>query len=293
MAAISGAVLAAGSFALTGHTRNTSPAWVATVTDTVHVVAGATWFGGLVLLACALWWGRERSPADRAALIARFSTAAALVLAAVAVSGLVLGWFEVRAVRAITGSTYGWLLVAKVGVVAAVAGVAAWNRWGLLPSLQADPDGENAEWAAGRLRRTITLEATGLVVAVALTALLVNVTPGRVEAGVDTAYTTTVPIGDGTVDVILDPNRVGRNVLHLYLADAVGAPAEAEQVTVEMTLPSADIGPIERTTVDVGSGHWLLDTNDLTIGGRWQFDVLARRDQFTEDRATFEVVVNR
>ncbi|MGH9118551.1 MAG: copper resistance CopC/CopD family protein [Acidimicrobiales bacterium] len=293
VAALAGALLAAGSFALTGHTRNTSPAWVATVTDAVHAIAGAAWFGGLVVLAACLWWRRATSPADRAALIVRFSTAAAVVLAAVAASGLTLGWFEVRAVRAITGTTFGWLLTAKVGVVAAVVGLAAWNRWGLLPAVQADIDGDDGARAAGRLRRTVTLEAAGLAVAVALTALLVNVTPARVEAGVGTSYATTVAIGDGSLDVLLDPNRVGRNVFHLYLADAAGAPDQAEEVSVELTLPSADIGPIRRTAVDVGSGHWLLDSSDLTIGGRWQVDVAARRDRFTEDRATFEVVVNR
>jgi copper transport protein len=288
-----GAAAAAASFALTGHTRVTSPAWLATAADAVHVLAAATWFGGLVLLAVTLALRRRRSISERGTLIVRFSTLAAWVLVVVLAAGLTLTWFEVRAVRAATSTTYGWLLLTKVAIVAFVVALAAWNRWGLLPRLAARDDrDDDGRSAASTLRRTVTAEAGALVAVVALTALLVNVTPARVAAGVGTTFSTTVPLGDGTVNVVVDPNRVGRNSFHLFLAGADGQDAEVEDMMVELSLPAADIGPLQRRPVDIGSGHWLLDTSDLSIGGRWEVDVIARVDQFTEETASVEVLVN-
>jgi copper transport protein len=287
-----GAVVAAGSFALTGHTRVTAPAWLATVADAVHVIAGAAWFGGLVLLAITLAMRRGRPVAERGALIVRYSGLAAWVLVAVVAAGLTLTWSEVRALRAATSTTYGWLLVAKLAVVAFVVGLAAWNRWGLLPRLAAEEDEDDRRSTASLLRRTVTAEALALIVVVALTALLVNITPARIAAGVGTTFSTTVPLGDGSVNIVVDPNRVGRNSFHLFLSDSNGQAGQVEEMTVELSLPAADIGPLQRQPVDIGSGHWLLDTSDLSIGGRWQVDVIALVDQFTEETASVEVLVN-
>jgi copper transport protein len=290
--AVVGAIVAAASFALTGHTRVSAPVWLATTVDAFHLVAVATWFGGLVLLATALVARRARPVGERAVLVVRFSALAAVVLTVVLAAGLTLGWFEVRAVRALTSTTYGWLFLVKVTIVAGVVAVAAWNRWRLLPAVTGDGEDEDRNEAAARLRRAVTFEVAGLVAVVGVTALLVNVTPARVEAGVGTTFSTTVPIGDGSVNVVVDPNRVGRNALHLYLSDATGRPGTAEELAVELSLPAADIGPLRRLPVDIGSGHWLLTTDDLSISGRWRIDVVARVDQFTEETATTEVVVN-
>jgi copper transport protein len=290
-----GAVVAAGSFALTGHTRITAPAWLATTADVVHVVAGAAWFGGLVLLAVTLAMRRRQPVAERGGLIVRFSGLAAWMLVAVVAAGLALTWSEVRALRAATSTTYGWLLVAKLAVVGFVVALAAWNRWGLLPRLASDDEDEDEDdrrSAASLLRRTVTAEALALIAVVALTALLVNVTPARVAAGVGTTFSTTVPLGDGSVNIVVDPNRVGRNSFHLFLSDSNGQAGHVEEMTVELSLPAADIGPLQRQPVDIGSGHWLLDTEDLSIGGRWQVDVVALVDQFTEETASVEVLVN-
>ncbi len=281
VAGLVGAGMAAASFAFSGHTRVGSPAWLATGADIVHVVAVATWFGGLVMLAVSLVLRRGRPVAERAVLIARFSALAAFLLAAVLAAGLTLAWSEVRALRALTSTTYGWLVVAKVAIVAVVVGVAAWNRWGLLPALVDRQEDDGEEWAASRLTRTITVEAVGLVLVVAVTALLVNATPARVEAGVGTTFSTTVPLGDGSANVVVDPNRVGRNALHLYLTDGAGRPISPQDLTVELSLPAADIGPLRRRPVDIGSGHWFLDTEDLSIGGRWRIELVAQMDRFT------------
>ena len=277
------AAVAAGGFAITGHTATTDPRWLVSVTDAVHACAGAVWFGGLIGLAVVLR-ARRADPAGTgaASVVARFSGTAAIALVVVAAAGVTLSWTQVRSLDALTSTTYGRLLMTKVAIVAVVAAIGAWNRYRLVPAIESAPKA-----ATSRLRRTVAAEALAIVVAVGLTAVLVQVTPAR--AALATPFSDTVPLGDGTVNVVVDPAKVGPTSIHLYLLDASGRPFEPESVTLDLSLESAGIGPLEREPFVAGPGHFQLDTNDLTIAGTWTIGVEARIDRF--DQATAEVEV--
>jgi copper transport protein len=145
--ALGGAAIAPVGLVITGHTRTMSPAVVAYASDAAHVVAAGMWSGGLVALLVVV--GRRRRNGDGAGAVeavARFSGWAALALAAVAVTGTTLGWIEVGGLHALTSTSYGKLLMAKVAAVGVVVAGGAWNRFRLLPALvgdgivPADPD---------------------------------------------------------------------------------------------------------------------------------------------------------
>jgi copper transport protein len=286
-----GVVLAAGSFALAGHTRATDIEALAVVSAVVHTVAAAAWFGGLVLLYLTLRGRRdEEDHASTAGMVSRFSTMATGAVVAVGVAGIVLSWSEVRALRALTSTTYGWTLVAKVAVVLVVGLIGAHNRLRVVPAIQRSTSAPRA-WSL--LRHSVRLEALGLVVAIALTAVLVNVTPARSAAGVGEIFSETVPMGDaGSVNIVVDPNRAGRNSVHLYFYDQDGRPAEiAEDVTVTFTLPSEDIGPIVREPFRAGPAHFQIDGNELVTSGRWTIEVTSRVSRFDTATAEVEVLV--
>lgn len=165
-----GAVLALLSLPLAGHTRSAEPAWLILAGDAVHVLAGAVWFGGVLGLLITL---RSSAPADAAArTVSRFSAAALGVVLALAASGTVLAWRILPGPGALTGTGYGRTLLAKIAVVGLVVAVAAWNRYRLLPHV-GDDDGA----ARTRLRRTVGAEAWLLLLAVALTGVLVSQSP--------------------------------------------------------------------------------------------------------------------
>ncbi len=65
----------------------------------------------------------------------------------------------------------------------------------------------------------------------------------------------------------------------------------AGPVKVEFSLPSDDIGPIQRDALPGGSGHYLLDTTDLTIPGVWTITVITRLSEFDQQRTAFSVKV--
>jgi putative copper resistance protein D len=95
----------------------------------LHQLAAAVWVGGLVQLV-ALWALARRDPDAAAAwplLLARFSRAALIAVAALLAAALPLGVRYVGSVEGLIGSGYGSLVVAKVVLTALTLALAAMN----------------------------------------------------------------------------------------------------------------------------------------------------------------------
>lgn len=285
-----GGLVALGSFALTGHTATTQPRWLVVAADLSHTLAAAAWFGGLVLLVVAL--RRRRADDDAvggARLVARYSSLATVAVGLVSVAGLTLAWAQVRALRALTSTTYGWTLVAKVALVVVVLAVGAYNNQRLVPAIR-----RGAERAWPILSRTVRLEVAGLVVVLAITGVLTTIRPARSEAGVGEPFSQYVDLGeDYQVNLTVDPNVAGDNQMHIYLLGDDGRPADAaSELTLGFTMPANDIAPIERTPSPVGPGHWTMSGPELSIPGPWLIRVDARVSEFELLSAEVPVTVN-
>jgi copper transport protein len=288
IAAATGAVVTVGAFALTGHSAGTQPRWLVMTADVVHTTAAAAWFGGLVLLRATL---RRRKDSDDAVggavVVSRFSAMAFWSVVVLSIAGTALGWAEVRALRALTSTAYGWTLVAKVGLVIVILAVAAYNQRKLVPAIQAA--GTEA-WT--RLRSTVRLEVLGLVLVIGITAVLVNLIPARDAAGITGPLSERRPLGEEHfVDITVDPNRVGRNEVHIYVFSNDGRSADAEEISVGLTLPAEDIGPIEREPTPTGPGHWTLTQAELPIAGRWIVTIDVTLTRFEQVQADIPIDV--
>lgn len=291
--ALIGAVAAATSFAFAGHTTASDPRWLVMSSDLVHTATAAAWFGGLVLLTLTLRARRRRDadPVAAGGVVKRFTTMATICVIAVTITGTAMGWAEVRAWRALTTTTYGQLLIAKAAVAVAIALIGAYNHFRLVPALQRATEKGRNVWH--HLLRTVRVEALAMVVVIGLTAVLVNVTPARNAAGIGTIFSKTEALGDDSVNLVVDPNRSGTNSVHLYLLDPTGRPAElAQTVTLELSLPSNQLGPIRRQPFVAGPGHYQLNSGDLSIPGEWTIVVRAQVSKFEEKTAVFNVTVN-
>jgi copper transport protein len=315
LAGVAGLVVL-GSFLVDGHTRTGEPGWLLLLGDAVHLLAGAAWLGGLVVLAGLVRTRRqEDDPIGAADLVSRFSRTAVWSLVAVTVAGTAMSWALVRQPRALTSTDYGWTLLVKVALVVVVILVGAYNNRRLVPavaraatpaggavdttdtSATADADRRarigRAAW--GQLGRTVRFEVAVLVAVLGVTAFLVNLRPAAEEAGITGAFDTLVAIPDTDLqlNLVVDPNRVGFNEIHFYILDRTGRPvSDLQDVRVRLTQPERDIGPIVREPFVAGPGHWQLDGNDLGVPGEWQIELVAGIDRFTEARTTVPVVVN-
>ena len=70
-----------------------------------------------------------------------------------------------------------------------------------------------------------------------------------------------VTLGDaGSVQLTIAPAEAGFNQIHLYTFDPEGRPADiAETVTLELTLPAAQLGPLTREATRAGPAHFQLN----------------------------------
>jgi copper transport protein len=289
-----GGVIALGvALAIAGHTATTSPELLAVGSDAVHVAAASVWFGGVV--GClAVVAARRRAGTSPALVVVRFSGVAAVALGAVVVGGAALGWTQVRSLDALTSTSYGRLLIAKVVVVGLVALLGGVNRSRLVPVLERDRDADEPSGpgvaAAGIIRRTLAAEAVLLVVVLGVTAFLVDVTPAR--SSVAAPFAASADLGDGRVEIDVDPTRAGRTTIHVYAYDEGGQLLDVpEGVELVFALPASDISGLERVPEPTGRGHWTLVGDDLSIGGTWTIEVVARVSLYDELTATFTVPI--
>ncbi|WP_328426219.1 copper resistance CopC/CopD family protein [Streptomyces sp. NBC_00443] len=130
--AIGGTVVAAGlgaSWAMSEHASTGLQAGIAMPVDILHLLAVASWLGGLVALLVALY----RAPADTplpGSAVRRFSRVAFGSVLALVATGIYQSWRQLGSWPAFTGTRYGQLLLVKIGLVVLLVGI-AWisRRW--------------------------------------------------------------------------------------------------------------------------------------------------------------------
>ncbi|MEW1689827.1 copper resistance CopC/CopD family protein [Streptomyces sp. NPDC091265] len=124
-----GAVIAAGiagTWALAEHASTGIQPGIAMPVDVLHLLAVATWLGGLSALLVALY----RTPGITTAAVRNFSRIAFGSVLVITATGIYQSWRQLGSWSALTGTGYGQLLLVKVGLVAVLVGV-AWisRRW--------------------------------------------------------------------------------------------------------------------------------------------------------------------
>ncbi|WP_328977264.1 copper resistance CopC/CopD family protein [Streptomyces canus] len=126
--AVGGTVVAAGlaaSWAMAEHASVGIQAGIAMPVDVVHLLAVATWLGGLTALLVALY--RSDAPIESDA-VRRFSQVAFGSVVALVATGVYQSWRQLGSWSAFTGTRYGQLLLVKIGLVALLVGIAFISR---------------------------------------------------------------------------------------------------------------------------------------------------------------------
>ncbi|CAB4726375.1 unannotated protein [freshwater metagenome] len=295
--ALYGGLVVTVSFAVWGHASELTPRVLSLVADAVHATAAALWLGGLVGLLMVLRMRSASTVRSTALIIGRFSRMAFWTVLALAIAGLTLTLTGSNAsLQSLLTTTWGQLVLAKIGLTLIVVIIAAWNRRTLVPSLTAPVEDDPAlpvRWAT--LLRTVRAEALLLVVVVGLTAVLVNTPPARYAA---TATSQRVAISQrvdtGQVELTIDPAVVGSNRVEVRYTDGTGQNINvANSMSIEFSQPSAGVAPITRQVLASEPGVFVIDGNELSVAGTWTITVAVRTGDFSEQRTSFEVPVHR
>ncbi|WP_341926127.1 copper resistance protein CopC [Nocardioides psychrotolerans] len=291
--ATTGAAVAVLAPALVGHTRAFEPVTLLVVTDVVHLAAGATWLGGLVGLAITLplLAHRER---EAALVVSRFSSAAAAVLVLLVATGSLMAWRVLGSWAGLVDTTYGTLLLVKVGIALVVVALAAHNRFRLLPRARSAVGHRERTATYSVVRRTVLAEAGLLAVLLAVTGFLVNQSPrgdAAAAAAAAPSRVTTGSLEDFTVLATLSPGSRGPNTLSLQLQDLAGEPLDgfaAPEVSVRSAQADVDLGlvPVVPTAAGTYAAEVVFPTS-----GTWEVQVSLRESEFANPVTTLSVEV--
>ncbi|NUR62385.1 MAG: copper resistance protein CopC/CopD [Catenulispora sp.] len=161
---------------LPGHDDTVHPL-AGAIADTVHLAGVTLWVGGLTVLLIGVL--PRRRPEELSVVVSRYSNLALVSVTAVIAAGLVLAWQLIGSLHGLLATSYGHLLLVKVGIVAAVLLLAqhskAWVRHRLDVAVLLDGD-------SATVRPFIYSVAaeTGLALAILVAAgVLVTSSPGR------------------------------------------------------------------------------------------------------------------
>lgn len=241
-----------------GHAWTVDSRSLAVGADALHMAAAGAWVGGLVALLVAL-----QTSDDRGRLVRRFSTATLGFVAVVVVTGVVSGLLQVPSLDGLTGTTYGQVLLTKVALVAVLLVIGWVNRRRIVPA---------GERLLGALTRNVRVEVVVAAILLAVTAGLVEQTPARVA--VDQPVDQIVRTDQGTMQVTVDPARVGTNTIHLYFYDASGSqPLNVD--AVELWASVGDIPPRRLDVVPVTQSHVSAYGAALGAPGTWALEATA------------------
>ncbi|MBO4161772.1 copper resistance CopC/CopD family protein [Micromonospora antibiotica] len=268
---------------LAGHPAASPAPAVSVLVDAVHLGSMAVWLGGLVMLAGFLL--RRADERELGAILPIWSRWAALAVAALLLAGVVQGLIEVGTVAALTGTTYGRLLLAKIGLFALVVGVAAYSRQLV-----------RRRTAAARpvpVRRAVWVELAVTAVILGVTATLVQTPPARTAvdggSGADAGYySTTLTSPLFSLQVELDPAERGNNSMHLYAYTPDNRPQPVVEWKATAALPSAGVEPIDIPLLKLTDNH---ATGEFSFpsAGQWQLRFTVRTSDI--DQATVTATV--
>ena len=235
-----------------GHAWTASPAWLAVASDALHVLAAAAWVGALGVL--VLTWDGSRS---RAAGFSRMALVAAPLTIA---TGLLNTWLQERSVSALTDTSHGRLVLAKlVGALAMLA-------FGWVHRRQL---ADAARWT-GRAIASYRVEAVIGIAVVAVTAVLVGTPPGR-EARPDAEPVQMVrQAGDTTVRMQVTPAAAGPNDVHLYYLARDGSLASVD--AAELQISTSGVSPRSVPITPITANHGVANGVQLTPG-TWSFEL--------------------
>ena len=240
--------------------------------DALHLLAAGAWLGGLPPLAMLLataWRQKEpRWAAVTAIAVQRFSLLGVISVGTLLASGIVNSWYEVATLNNLFATSYGQLVLIKIGLFAAMVGLASINRYYLTPRLA----------IAGTLRRLhhSSLAETGLGFA----AIVVVGFLGAMAPASHMHHNAAIPEGAafvhihsnaGMADVTIMPGRVGTARATIRLWNEEFKPLAAEKLTFGLTLRAPGTGNklIMRSPAQDQDGSWTVDGLELPQAGNW------------------------
>jgi copper transport protein len=262
------------ALSLSGHASTAEPQLVSRSAVFLHGVCVAFWIGALLPLYLVVRDANAPALPGGGAALERFSRAIPLAVGLLAASGLWLAFIQLGRVDALWTTGYGQVLACKLAAVVVLLGLAAANRYLLVPRLERGGAG-----AARPLATSIAFEVIVAIVILALVALWRFTPPPR-------AVASAAPIsihlhGEkamAQIEIERPKGEGGR--ASLMVLDSEFQPLAVKEVTLVLESPAAGIEPMRRNATrrqEAGarseSGNWRIDDLRIPVAGRWNLRI--------------------
>jgi copper transport protein len=290
------AVVGLATWPMAGHGGASTLPEVTAVADVAHLGAMSVWLGGLVVLVGYLLRTANATELDAILPVwSRWATTAVVVLV---VAGTVQALVEIGSVGALLHTTYGRLVVVKVTLLALVLVAAFFARRVARAAAARAQSGEAvADQRTGRtaLRRSVLVELTVTAVVLAMSATLVQTTPARSAQAVSNQqniplFSTTLNSSLYSLQIDVDPARVGDNSVHLYAYTPEGGPIKVVEWHATAALPGKGVEPLTVPLLPLTDDHATGEVQ-LPTAGVWEFKLTLRTTDIDEASVTANVPV--
>ncbi len=297
---------------LNSHAAAGSSSSIQEMVDWLHLVAAGIWIGGLVQLLLAV---AVAAPyvSDRGVflggLVRRFSLVALPTVALIVITGIVQSIDRLGGVDQLVESNYGYTLLAKIILLLPLVGLGAFNLLVVGPRFVRFA-GQSAmhllsrlsAWE-GRFRMAVATEITLAAAILVATAILTNSAPPQGSAqtiGNGTGTITTItPTGqalgsavadDLNITVWADPGQPGVNEVNVLLNDLNGDWKNVQKVLLRFKDLDKDVGESEAEAKSIHPPvHFIATTSQMSLPGKWQVEVIVRREGLLDTRADIPI----
>ena len=271
---------------LTGHATESPLTAAIVAADVVHLTAMAVWLGGLVTLVAFLLRGAH--PRVLGVILPAWSRWAALAVVWLVGAGTVQAVVQVGSVGALWGTGYGRILLGKIAILAAVLAAAAFAR-------RVVHRGTVRTGGASGLRRTVGVEVAATVLVLGLSAVLVQVTPGRSATGERAASTVkgvsaTLTSDLFTLQYSVYPVELGENnTVHGFTYTPQGKPLPAPEWTVTTRLQGQDLEPVSAPMLPLAPRNDAIGALTFPLPGTYEVSFTVRISDI--DQATVRTTI--
>jgi copper transport protein len=270
------------ALALSGHAATAGLESFSRPAVFLHGVCIAFWVGSLLPLAAIV---RDAGRGDGE--LARFSRLIPVPLAVLIATGSYLAWVQLDRPDALWTTRYGMVLAGKLAAVLVLLGLAAANRYVLVPRLEARAPG-----AARPLAAAIATESVLALAILGTVALWRFTPPPRALIAAEPA-SIHFHGGKAMVQIEVEPVRARGADMSIDVLDPAFHPLAAKAVTIFLSNAKAGIEPLRRDADRLGDSSWRIDDLRIPIAGRWTLRVDVLINDFEKETLEDEVLLPR
>ncbi|NIP62557.1 MAG: copper resistance protein CopD [Nitrosopumilaceae archaeon] len=276
----------------------------AIIFDYIHNIVASIWIGGIMYFVFTLlpsFSNLENSKKESMALvmIPRFSIVFVIAVGIVIISGPLLMWFLESNVSLIISSSYGKLILAKIGIAAGMVALGAYFQ------LYIQKKGEISFRSGSfpiykKLRKSLKIDAALGIALLGVVALLTN---SSLPAGeVQQVQAQEIAYGFNTnsfsqnlqFKTNIFPFTSGTNTIEVVVTDLNNKPVkDLDSLKVKVSNPQRNISPIVIQMNQVETEDMTKYQGDVTFGfsGTWQLEIEALRTQNANESVILDLLV--